>query len=43
MHWTLGMTNANAFVLGDARWRLARPICGIFGKMIDSIEYGEIR
>jgi len=25
-----GITSANALVLGDARWRLARPICGIF-------------
>ncbi len=24
---TLGMPSANALVLGDARWRLARPIC----------------
>ena len=23
------MTSANALVLGDARWRIARPICGI--------------
>jgi hypothetical protein len=22
------MTSANALVLGDARWKLARPICG---------------
>jgi hypothetical protein len=27
MHWTLGMPSANALWLGDARWRLARPIC----------------
>jgi fluoroquinolone resistance protein len=24
---TLGMTSANALVLGDARWKFARPIC----------------
>jgi len=27
---TAGMTSANALVLGDARWGLARPICGNF-------------
>ncbi|MBE0672708.1 MAG: hypothetical protein IH588_19195 [Anaerolineales bacterium] len=27
MHLTLGMASANALALGDARWRLARPIC----------------
>jgi hypothetical protein len=24
------MPSANALWLGDARWKLARPICGIF-------------
>jgi hypothetical protein len=28
MHLTLGMASANALALGDARLRLARPICG---------------
>jgi hypothetical protein len=31
VYLTGGTTSANALVLGDARWRLARPICGIFG------------
>jgi hypothetical protein len=26
------MPSANALWLGDARWRLARPICGTYGK-----------
>jgi len=26
------MPSANVIWLGDARWRLARPICGTYGK-----------
>jgi len=31
VHLTGGMPSANALWLGDARWKLVRPICGIFG------------
>jgi hypothetical protein len=26
------MASANALALGDGRWKLARPICGTYGK-----------